>query len=188
MEPAFVTLLMGVILGYLAQRSRMCFIGGLRDFILVRDKELLKGVAAFFVTAWLAFSVAGYFGWLDLQAPEFQGSNPPARPMVVDNGSTESNLELARVTAMNVTPEASLKSPPAKPSTSILDLGWPILALTITAGVVIGLFSTLANGCPTRQHVLAAQGMKDSLFYLAGFYLGVIFYYVITKPLLSFLI
>ncbi len=187
MEPALVTLLMGVILGYLAQRSRMCFIGGLRDFMLVRDKELLKGVAAFFVTAWLAFSVAGYFGWLDLQAPEFQGSNATAGSMV-DNGSTESNLGLARVTAMEVTPEASLKSPPARPSTSILNLGWPILVLTIAAGVVIGLFSTLANGCPTRQHVLAAQGMKDSLFYLAGFYLGVIFFYVITKPLLSFLI
>ncbi len=187
MEPALVTLLMGVILGYLAQRSRMCFIGGLRDFILVRDKELLKGVAAFFVTAWLAFSVAGYFGWLDLQAPEFQGSNPPAWPVGVDNGSTESNLGLARVTDLEVITENPVKSP-ARPSTSILDLGWPILALTITAGVVIGLFSTLANGCPTRQHVLAAQGMKDSLFYLAGFYLGVIFYYIITKPLLSFLI
>lgn len=183
MGPALVTLLMGVILGYLAQRSRMCFIGGLRDFILVRDKELLKGVAAFFVTAWLAFSVAGYFGWLDLQAPEFQGSNSTA-----SNGSTESNPELARVTDWDVTTEVTLKSPPARPSTSILNLGWPILALTIVAGVVIGLFSTLANGCPTRQHVLAAQGRQDSLFYLAGFYLGVIFYYTITKPLLSFFI
>ena len=187
MGPALVTLLMGVILGYLAQRSRMCFIGGLRDFILVRDKELLKGVAAFFVTAWLAFSAAGYFGWLDLQAPEFQGSNSTAGP-TVDKDSIETNLELARVTDLDVITESPLMSPPARPSTSILNLGWPILALTIAAGVVIGLFSTLANGCPTRQHVLAAQGMQDSLFYLVGFYLGVIFYYTITKPLLSFFI
>ena len=50
---ALVTLVLGAILGYLAQRSRMCFVGGWRDFILVRDTELLKGVLAFFVTAWL---------------------------------------------------------------------------------------------------------------------------------------
>ena len=58
MLPALVTLLMGVVLGYLAQRSRICFIGGLRDFILVRDTELVKGAIAFFLTAWLAFSAA----------------------------------------------------------------------------------------------------------------------------------
>ena len=37
MLPAIATLALGIILGYLAQRSRICFIGGLRDFILVRD-------------------------------------------------------------------------------------------------------------------------------------------------------
>ena len=30
MTPAIVTLVMGLLLGYLAQRSRICFIGGLR--------------------------------------------------------------------------------------------------------------------------------------------------------------
>ncbi len=46
---------LGLVVGYLGQRSRMCTIGGLRDFVLVRDTGLLKGVAAMLVAAWVAF-------------------------------------------------------------------------------------------------------------------------------------
>ena len=46
------SLLIGLIAGFLGQRSRMCFIGGFRDFIIIRDKELLRGVIAFFASAW----------------------------------------------------------------------------------------------------------------------------------------
>lgn len=177
MVPAIATLAVGIMVGYMAQRSRMCFIGGLRDFILVRDTELLKGVAAFFVTAWLAFSLAGYFGLLDLQAPEFQGNGPNLLQPLADK---------VEVTDTKVVGHAApLPMPPAQ---GLLAIGWPILTLTVLAGLVIGLFTTLANGCPTRQHVLSVQGMKDSQFYLAGFYLGVLFYYTITNPLLSLFI
>jgi uncharacterized membrane protein YedE/YeeE len=155
----------------------MCFIGGLRDFILVRDTELIKGVAAFFVTAWLAFSVAGYLGLLDLQIPEFQGNDP--------NLLQPAANEYESVTTKLTGHAAPLKN---RSTQGLPAIGWPILTLTVAAGVVIGLFTTLANGCPTRQHVLAVQGMKDSMFYLAGFYLGIIFYYSITSPLLSLFI
>lgn len=177
MTPAIATLIVGIIVGYLAQRSRMCFIGGLRDFILVRDNELLKGVIAFFVTAWLAFSVAGVFGWVNWQAPKFQGSVAP------EIQATTKTFEPVSWSG------AALVAPgPTRLTQSVVSVGWPILLLTVGAGLAIGLFSTLANGCPTRQHVLAAQGMHDSIFYLAGFYLGVIIYYLLTKPLLSFFI
>jgi hypothetical protein len=33
--------------------------------------------------------------------------------------------------------------------------------------------------------VLAAQGVRDSVFYLGGFYLGVVLYNLVTKPLLA---
>ncbi len=205
MTPALVTLIVGMIVGYLAQRSRMCFIGGLRDFILVRDHELLKGIIAFFVTAWLAFSVAGAFGLVDWQAPKFQGSAPAEtqaiEPVIaVSRCQTEfssatgcPNLVWTPAKTQIVRPvnwetPAPITPAPTASAQSLGAVGWPILLLTIGAGVAIGLFSTLANGCPTRQHVLAAQGMQDSLFYLAGFYLGVIFYYLVTKPLLSFFI
>jgi uncharacterized membrane protein YedE/YeeE len=49
------SLALGVIVGYLGQRSRMCSIGGLRDFVLVRDTGLLKGIAAMLVAAWVVF-------------------------------------------------------------------------------------------------------------------------------------
>ena len=46
---------LGVVVGYLGQRSRMCSIGGLRDYVLVRDTGLLRGAGALLVTAWVAF-------------------------------------------------------------------------------------------------------------------------------------
>jgi uncharacterized membrane protein YedE/YeeE len=51
---------LGLIVGYLGQRSRMCSIGGLRDFVLVRDTGLLKGALALLVTAWVAFAVVRF--------------------------------------------------------------------------------------------------------------------------------
>jgi uncharacterized protein len=54
---SFSSLALGFIVGYLGQRSRMCSIGGLRDYVLVRDTELLKGAAALLATSWVAFSV-----------------------------------------------------------------------------------------------------------------------------------
>jgi uncharacterized protein len=51
------SLALGVVVGYLGQRSRMCSIGGLRDFVLVRDTALLKGAGALLVTAWVSFAV-----------------------------------------------------------------------------------------------------------------------------------
>ena len=47
MTAAITTLVVGVVVGYLGQRSRMCFIGGIRDVMLVRDGYLLRGLIAF---------------------------------------------------------------------------------------------------------------------------------------------
>ena len=154
MAVAIVTLVMGVTLGYLAQRSRICFIGGLRDFVLVRDTALLKGAVAFFVTAWLAFSVVGSLHLVDWGVPTYAGQ-PAANAGQAAGGPIGWGLSL------------------------------PLVIVTVVAGIALGLFSTLANGCPTRQHVLAAQGLRDAVYYLAGFYLGVVAYNLVTKPLLA---
>ncbi len=138
MTAGITTLIIGMVLGYLGQRSRMCFVGGVRDFILVRDTYLLRGVMAFALTAWLAFPLAGFF----------LGSRP---------------LPL---------------------------LGSDMIAVTLTVigGLGVGYFSTLANGCPFRQHVLAAQGATSSIFYLAGFVAGaVVFHSWIARLLLRLL-
>lgn len=62
MITALVTLPAGLLAGYLAQRSRMCFIAGLRDWLIVRDTELLGAVAGFMAAAYLAFPIAGALG------------------------------------------------------------------------------------------------------------------------------
>jgi hypothetical protein len=53
------SLVIGVIIGYVGQRSRMCFVGGIRDYILVKDTFLLKGLIAFGLVAWVAFPIMG---------------------------------------------------------------------------------------------------------------------------------
>ena len=47
--PILVSLLAGMFAGFIAQKTRMCFVGGWRDIMLVRDFYLFSGIAAFFV-------------------------------------------------------------------------------------------------------------------------------------------
>jgi uncharacterized protein len=63
---SFSSLAVGLIVGYLGQRSRMCTIGGLRDFVLVRDTGLLKGVAAMLLAAWVVFGLLHPFSDTDV--------------------------------------------------------------------------------------------------------------------------
>lgn len=59
---AMASLIVGLMIGYMGQRSRMCFVGAVRDFILIRDTYKLKGLIAFIVVAWLAFPLATLLG------------------------------------------------------------------------------------------------------------------------------
>jgi hypothetical protein len=54
---SITSLAVGLIVGYLGQRSRMCSIGGVRDYVVVRDTALLKGAAAILVSSWVVFGV-----------------------------------------------------------------------------------------------------------------------------------
>lgn len=64
-------------------------------------------------------------------------------------------------------------------------LSGALILVTAAAGAVVGIASTLANGCPFRQHVLAAQGAVSSGWYLAGFYAGAFVYHLAVEPLLG---
>ena len=134
MIAAITTLVIGVILGYLGQRSRMCFVGGIRDFVLVRDTYLLRGLIAFALTVWLAFPLASLIVGLRL----------------------------------------------------VSAIGSDVVAVlfAIIGGFGVGYFSTLANGCPFRQHVLAAQGITTGISYLAGFFIGALIFHSWISPLL----
>lgn len=54
-----VSLAAGLIIGFLAQRTRMCFVGGWRDLFLVKDTCLFSGIAAFFVGALVVNAILG---------------------------------------------------------------------------------------------------------------------------------
>ncbi len=49
--PLILSLLVGLAVGYIAQRSRFCTMGAFRDFILFRSGHLLSGVLALFAAA-----------------------------------------------------------------------------------------------------------------------------------------
>jgi uncharacterized protein len=141
MVAALATLVLGFVIGYLGQRSRLCFISGYRDFFLTRDTTLLKGVAGAFVGALAGFII---FRLLHGTVPAF--------PLLLS------------------TPLPALNT---------------ALLITVVSGLAVGAVGALAGGCPFRMHVLAAEGRKTYWFYLLGFYAGLVFYNLVTAPLLA---
>ncbi len=65
--PILLSLAAGLVVGGLAQRTRLCMVGGIRDVVLFRQWKLLAGFAAIFTTALLcnlllnAFTPDTYF-------------------------------------------------------------------------------------------------------------------------------
>ena len=59
--PLLASLAAGVIVGALAQRTRLCMVGGIRDMILFRDGRLLLGFVTLFAAALLGNLLAGDF-------------------------------------------------------------------------------------------------------------------------------
>lgn len=68
-----VTLAFGFIIGYLGQRSRLCYIAGYRDFFLTRDTYILRGMIGTFVGALGGFVIF-----------HFLGGDVPGFPMLLD--------------------------------------------------------------------------------------------------------
>jgi hypothetical protein len=62
------------------------------------------------------------------------------------------------------------------------------VVLTAIGGFGVGWVSILANGCPFRQHVLAAQGTGGSMVYLAGFFSGAVAFHTWVSPIVLELI
>jgi len=140
MIAAAATLILGFVVGFLGQRSRLCFVSGYRDFVLMRDFQLLGGVLGALVGAISGYTV---FGLLDGFVPLF--------PILFQS------------------PRTSMPS---------------MWVAAIIGGLGVGFFGGLAGACPFRMHVLAAEGKRSSLYYLAGFYVGIVFFNILIDPLL----
>lgn len=65
--PLIASLIAGLLVGALAQRTRLCMVGGIRDVALFRDWKLLTGFAAILVGAFALSLITGKF------SPGFQG-------------------------------------------------------------------------------------------------------------------
>jgi len=59
--PLLLSLGAGLLIGFLAQRTRFCTMGSIRDVVLMRDTHLISGVAALVVTALVANLALGQF-------------------------------------------------------------------------------------------------------------------------------
>jgi uncharacterized membrane protein YedE/YeeE len=143
MIAAIATLVLGFIIGYLGQRSRLCFVSGYRDFILTHDTTLLKGVGGAFIGALGGFVLFSILG-----------GSVPGFPMILQTSIVSSHS------------------------------AWIV---TIVSGLGVGIVGALAGGCPYRMHVLAAEGKKTYWVYLSGFYVGLIFYNLVTVHFMEML-
>lgn len=65
--PVAIALGVGLLVGWLAQRSRFCTVGSIRDLVMLRDPHLFNGVLAFLVMAFLTNFFLGQFN------PGFEG-------------------------------------------------------------------------------------------------------------------
>lgn len=65
--PIWIALLAGLIVGILAQKTRLCMVGGTRDMIMFKDNYLLSGFLSILIFAFIGNLILGYFnlGFID---------------------------------------------------------------------------------------------------------------------------
>ena len=157
---ALVSLVVGLLAGWIGQRSRFCSIGGLRDLLLTGDTALLRGLLALFVAAWFLYPLSVIL-------------SPVSTP------------ELQEVTASAPTDDPAMIETPEPTLWATLWASFSRLNMVIfVAGIGLGFVSLLMDGCPFRQHVMAGQGRIDSMVYLSGFYVAALLFHWWSTPLL----
>lgn len=67
-------------------------------------------------------------------------------------------------------------------------LTFPRVLLLVIGGMLLGYFSMKAGGCPFKMHWRAGSGDKKAWYFLAGFYLGIVYYYLFLANLLKALL
>jgi uncharacterized membrane protein YedE/YeeE len=164
----------GLLIGFLAQRSRMCFVAGFRDWLLVRDTELLLGLFSFLATVWLLTSLGYAFGLLRRGMPEYG----ELEVHTVVSGQVLGGLRLANLRELRLLAGTAQAAP-------LASLANRFLYASLAGGWIIGLISVLAGGCVLRQHVLAVQGSRKAWLFLAGFYAAVPIYYLLLARFLQ---
>lgn len=175
--------IMSASIGFLAQRSRMCFVAGIRDFILVRDKEMLYGFLSFLATIWLLSSVFYGTGLINdgIPRPVFSESSSNISSELSKAGSAELEMESENTKYSKEHLSYQLRISLIGGDFFITPFFWA----SIIGGFALGLVSVRAGGCTLRQHVLAAQGNGDAFYYILGFFFMVIIYELFLRRIIS---
>lgn len=178
MKILLLTLCVGLIIGFVAQRSRFCLIGGIRDYMIVRDKYLLKGFVSLLLAAvalFALFSATGKYKDVMPNYPQFMQSETSTDLSYSTCQCTNSARFVTKAPDGTLTVDLTALKPDA------------LVYFTIGGAFLIGLLSVLIGGCPLRQHVKAAGGNKSAMMYVAGFYIGVVIYMLfISGPITDF--
>ncbi len=165
--PALVALGIALVVGALAQRARLCMVGGIRDVILFRDGTLLYGFVAKHAPALVALGIALVVGALAQRARLCMVGG--IRDVILFRDGTllygfvaifltvlVGNMALGSFhPGMNMQPVAH--------SAQL----WNLLGMTI-----VGWGSVLLGGCPLRQLILAGEGNGDSAVTVFGMMAG----------------
>ncbi|MBQ9992185.1 MAG: hypothetical protein IJP33_02010 [Firmicutes bacterium] len=179
---ALVTAAIGIVLGFFGQRSRMCFIGGWRDFFLIRDTYLLKGFFAFLITSAILFFYFDATGHYMKNYPWFEQQSAVQYEVEGDIHNFPDQCDLVYYNAV-ASADSNIKG---------IVIGETVLPfetlVMYLAAFLLGLLSTLSNGCPLRQHVMAGSGNASAMLYLGGFYVGVVIYNLYVHEWLNLLI
>ncbi|MEM2883910.1 MAG: YeeE/YedE thiosulfate transporter family protein [Nitrososphaerales archaeon] len=137
---SLATLVAGIVIGYLWQRSRSCSISGYRDFFLFRDTLFMRTIIGMALGALIGYLLFYRFSSLMSDFPLYLHNEPGANSI-------------------------------------------PTLILAAIGGLGYAFFSVLAEGCPLRQHVNATTGNGMSIFYLLGFYSGILFFWLVVSEI-----
>jgi YedE family putative selenium metabolism protein len=144
LHPAiWISLAVGLFIGFLAQRTRFCTMGGWRDLILVKDSYLFLGLLGLFLGVLITNYVVGNFGTGTLLGADVSyhwgfTKQPIALPGVDSTGAAR-----------------------------YLDYLWDFGGLAL-----VGLAAALAGGCPLRQLVMSGEGDTDAGITVFGMIVG----------------
>lgn len=168
MSNLLITLCVGLIIGYAAQRSRFCLIGGVRDYMIVKDKYLLKGMFALLITAALLFLALHLLG--------VHQENMKNYPMFIKDTTDQQVIEASACANTKPLYLFLKKAGGLKFNRwgAKLDLSG---YCTIAGAFIIGILSVLAGGLPSQGSMSKqAAATRAAIVYLGGFYVGVIVY------------
>jgi hypothetical protein len=162
--PILIALAIGLLVGFLAQRSRFCTVGALRDLILTRDAHLFNGIVALLVAAFLTNLALGQF------KPGFDGQ-PVAHMNFLWNFGGMALAGLAFILAGGCPGRQFIMSGEGDGDAAVFALGMIVgagfahnfnLASSATgpspygpAAVIVGLIVCVAIGLTMREHASA---------------------------------